>query len=356
MNVDQLWHSSDPQVWKQELERYWDFVKPRNVELEESLEALDLGRLRSMDGQGWYDFLHDEYFPWKFTVQYICTCNRRYLREHVEKNGLDELDQTRRRLLGLDLHEARKCLDTAMSIPGLAVAGASGLLALMYPHAFGTVDQFVVRALREVSGLPEEPALDRMAPKGLTPSNGVVLIDILKRKAIENNRLFGTTTWTPRKIDKVLWTYGRTPGACHSASTPTPAQQREPERPVSGACSVGSAARSMVPATIRGQSQVYADGTERLEVWVYRPAATHLPAKVGARVPISLCVGGKWYDAGMGSTAETAKNPYVWLCGDVIDSAGRKTSLARVLRSSGFVKNQKVVLDVEGNRISVKPV
>lgn len=47
-----------------------------------------------------------------------------------------------------------------------------------------------------------------MKPEGLTPRDGVVLIR-MQRKAAENNRLFGGTGWTPRKIDKVVWTYGR---------------------------------------------------------------------------------------------------------------------------------------------------
>lgn len=79
----------------------------------------------------------------------------------------------------------------------------------MYPDTFATVDQFVVKALREVEGLPERAALRRMNPEGLTPRDGVLLIRIMQRKAAENNRQFGIIGWTPRKVDKVLWTYGR---------------------------------------------------------------------------------------------------------------------------------------------------
>jgi len=41
-------------------------------------------------------------------------------------------------------------LATASRIRWLGTAGASGLLALIYPDSFGTVDQFVVKALSEV--------------------------------------------------------------------------------------------------------------------------------------------------------------------------------------------------------------
>jgi hypothetical protein len=48
-----------------------------------------------------------------------------------------------------------------------------------------------------------------MNPDGLTDRDGVLLIAILRRKAQENNVAFGSDAWTPRKIDKIFWTYGR---------------------------------------------------------------------------------------------------------------------------------------------------
>jgi len=75
----------------------------------------------------------------------------------------------------------------------------------MYPHAFATVDQFAVKALCEVSGLPEQDILRRMNPSNITLSNGIVLISLMRRKAKENNNIFGNDSWTPRKIDMVLW-------------------------------------------------------------------------------------------------------------------------------------------------------
>jgi len=79
----------------------------------------------------------------------------------------------------------------------------------MYPKNFGTVDQFAVKALRQVQSLPEEAAFARMNPEALTISDGALIIDILRRKAADNNCVFESDAWTPRKLDKVLWTYGR---------------------------------------------------------------------------------------------------------------------------------------------------
>ncbi|MGH6984874.1 MAG: hypothetical protein ACREEI_11680, partial [Stellaceae bacterium] len=161
------------------------------------------------DAQGWYDFLKNEYFRWKYTAsnRYATTTDR--LKHYVDVGTLGDLDQIRNRLLSLNRDDTRSALETAQKIYGLGTAGASGLLALMYPRNFGTVDQFVVKALRQVNGLPEAAAIARMNPESLTISDGVLLIDILRRKAVENNRVLKSDAWTPRKVEKVLWTYGR---------------------------------------------------------------------------------------------------------------------------------------------------
>jgi len=71
------------------------------------------------------------------------------------------------------------------------------------------VDQFAFKALRLVNGLPEAISLARMNPENLYARDGVVIIRILRRKAAENNRVFKLAIWSPRKVDKVLWTCGR---------------------------------------------------------------------------------------------------------------------------------------------------
>ena len=75
----------------------------------------------------------------------------------------------------------------------------------MYPKHYATVDQFVVLALRQVSGLTRASALAAMKPENLSLRDGVVLIDLLAEKAAELNKLAGFQDWTPRKLDMVLW-------------------------------------------------------------------------------------------------------------------------------------------------------
>lgn len=82
------------------------------------------------------------------------------------------------------------------------------MLAVLFPELFGTVDQFLVKALRQIPNLPQKAIIDAMNPESLKHDEGVLLVQIMRLKAAELNRLFSTTQWTPRKIDMVLWTYG----------------------------------------------------------------------------------------------------------------------------------------------------
>lgn len=209
MNIAELWRSPKPEAWERALQRYWQFVQPRNLELERALDTLDVNRLRRLNPQGWYNFLHDEYFRWKYTAPNRYATTTIQLRKYLGDGELNELENLRQQLLNLDRNDVRRGLTTAKKIRGLGTAGASGLLSLMYPDYFATVDQFVVKALRLVPGLPEANALAKMNPENLSVSDGMLLIGILIRKAKENNQSFSSSAWTPRKIDMVLWTYGR---------------------------------------------------------------------------------------------------------------------------------------------------
>lgn len=210
--IGELWHSSNSIAWDEALARYWGRVKPCNVGLERALDAPNLvERVRSFNAKEWYQFLRDEYFRWKYTDPRWYARTTGYLKRYVDEHELDVLDAIRQRLLKIDRTDVEGALKVACGrtdgIHGLGPPGASGLLALLYPDTFATVDKFVVEALQKVNGLPEAAAIAQMKPDALSISNGVSLIAIMQRKADENNRAFATRTWTPRKVDKVLWTY-----------------------------------------------------------------------------------------------------------------------------------------------------
>ncbi|ADB14897.1 hypothetical protein Psta_0201 [Pirellula staleyi DSM 6068] len=207
--VRELWQSASPDEWEQALDRYWELVRPENIELEKRLESLQISWLRSLGPQAWYDFLHDDYFRWKYTASNRYATTTKSLRYYLSEGKLQELLEIGQRLWNINPNDVRAGLSIASEIRGLGTAGASGLLSLVYPMHYGTVDQFVVKALREVDGLPEATSLAKMKPEGLSLRDGELLIQIMHRKAMENNERFAVTHWTPRLIDKVLWTYGR---------------------------------------------------------------------------------------------------------------------------------------------------
>jgi len=205
MTISNLWHSKEKLEWKNAFDGYWEFVIPQNKALEKELEELDLGKIAELDPKAWFCFLHDKYFKWKYTAPNRYATTTRILEKYNNSNGLDFLFDLKNELLNLQTSNILRGLSIAKEIPGLGIAGASGLLSLMYPQYFATVDQFVVKALCQVPDLPEIEELRKMNPENLTLQNGLTLINIMRRKAKENNETFSGDFWTPRKIDMVLW-------------------------------------------------------------------------------------------------------------------------------------------------------
>lgn len=169
------------------------------------MNNLDSLAIRGLREREWYDFLKDEYFPWKYTAANRLASTRKYLRIYEETNSLGQLFSIKEELFSFDLTNIQQGLKGARKIKGLGYAGASGLLAVLFPKWFGTVDQFVVKALWEIESLSEREKLLEMRPEDLKRKDAVLLIDIMRRKAAQLNAMFGTDEWTPRKIDMILW-------------------------------------------------------------------------------------------------------------------------------------------------------
>lgn len=201
IDICELWDATDESVWNNAIAEYWRRSDAgKNAELERSMDKLKLERLRRMSPQEWYLFLRDEYFRWKFTAPNRYTTTTGELAKW-NPGRLEQLDALREQLLKKSA-DLKAMLKIADSIPGLGAAGASGLLALMYPREFATVDQFAVKALTK---LGRHSQVAKMNPKSLTINNAVTLIQIMRDKAQENRRRFRSSRWTPRMIDMALW-------------------------------------------------------------------------------------------------------------------------------------------------------
>lgn len=346
ITIDELWNSANPDIWEKALQRYWEFVKPSNIALEHSMEELNANQLSRLDALGWYEFLKDQYFRWKYTANNRYATTTGSLRRYLNENALEELHNIKLRIISLDPSDIAYGLRTAQEIRGLGCAGASGLLSLLYPRSFGTVDQFAVKALREVGGLPEADVLQRMNENSLTTKDGVVLIQIMQRKATQLNQLLGTPEWTPRKIDMILWTYGRESG---STKVGVPVSQKTATSLASAKAVTGETV-ALVEAKVRGLGQYYPNGKERFEIHIAKTDAAHLGHTIGLPMPVQLQIGRRIFN---GELRSTVSNKYLWISAKVYDQEGNRITLVDALSSNGIMKNQSVYLAAGTGKIRI---
>jgi hypothetical protein len=145
-SISELWESSDEKKWRDALSSYWENPSVRkNLEVEEFMAKLNSEGIRRSDSKGWGAFLR-VYFYWKFKDSYLGT-----RLADLESNQPERLFSVKKLLFESDPKNIRKALERAGYIKGLGPAGASGLLSVLFPKWFGTVDRFVVNALLRVN-------------------------------------------------------------------------------------------------------------------------------------------------------------------------------------------------------------
>lgn len=66
MNIGELWISKNEEDWVKYLNRYWDLIKPENLELERRMDKLDFRVVENMELDEFYEFIIEDYFQWKF--------------------------------------------------------------------------------------------------------------------------------------------------------------------------------------------------------------------------------------------------------------------------------------------------
>lgn len=216
MLLNDLWESRDEKPWQDALKRYWERIKPENREHEEFMQALGAEGASKLGAREWYEFLLNRYFRWKYTQSNLLATTTKRFRTYEDEGKLDYLYSITRKLFTFNRAQIGTGLKIALDIRGLGPAGASGLLANLFPKLFGTAVQFVVKGLCEVKSLPERSKLLAMLPHSdiLTDGDAMLLIDIMRRKARELNDLFETDKWTPRKIDMILWAARKEDSSC----------------------------------------------------------------------------------------------------------------------------------------------
>ena len=209
LSFKQFWNLKSDTIWRKYLNHYWDLIKSSNFDLTKELEQMKLSTIKELSPKEWYDFLLDKYFVWKYTAANRYASTTKHFRKYEIENKLDELILLRDEILSLKDEAIEYALRKTAEIKGLGIAGASGLLSILFPSKYGTVDQFVVKRLLEIHDLPERKIITEIKPESINPSQGAILIEILRRKADELNIQNKTDFWTPREVDMVLWSYGR---------------------------------------------------------------------------------------------------------------------------------------------------
>ena len=204
-----LWNHGSEIAWHTALDHYYELLTDEERVLDHYMENIDTDKISKLSALEFYTFLHDRYFVWKYTAKNRLATTRKSLRRYIDENRLSDLANIHQRLFSADLTNIEECLYVATEIQGLGPAGASGLLSILFPQNFGTIDQYVVKALKEIDRLPYKAELAKMNPDSLSMKNGVLLIRILREQAVRLNQQFNTDFWTPRKIDMVLWAFGR---------------------------------------------------------------------------------------------------------------------------------------------------
>jgi len=210
LSTNELWKSNDEKEWLAALKRYWNFVKPTHLKIEKEFDSIHSDQVKNMNPKQWYDFLLTKYFFWKYTAPNRYKTTTTQLKRYLgPDDSLDNLFQIKKQIFNSDKDDIATGLKTACKIRGLGAPGASGLLAVLFPSYFATVDQFAVKALSGISSLPEKSLITAINPDQIKIKDGVVLITIMKEKAKRLNARFSTTYWSPRKVDMVLWVSAR---------------------------------------------------------------------------------------------------------------------------------------------------
>lgn len=207
--IKDLWNCNDEERWIEALEHYYDLLSENQLLLDLELAELESKNVEQMSVKEFYDFLHDKYFVWKYTQKNRLATTRKQLEKYIVDDDMRELDNIKNSIFSDNISDIRACLCSATNIRGLGVAGASGLLSILFPEYFGTVDQFVVKAFETIGGTEISQKVKLMKPENLRIDDGVFLIECMRKKAKQLNEQFDTDIWNPRKIDMILWSFGR---------------------------------------------------------------------------------------------------------------------------------------------------
>lgn len=215
-NLNELWDYGTADQWNEAVDNYvYVDSAHRNIKLERDMNnsITLLSRFEKMNAELLYDFILDEFIVWKYTApNRKATTVKYYKKKHAKsKQSLIPIRDNIINIYKCCPDDTRNLLKEAMKIGGIGVAGGSGLLSLLFPSKYGTVDYFIVERLKEIKSYPEiiQKNIKKINSKNISIRATEFLENLYREKADSLNKKFETSEWTPRKIDMVLWSYGR---------------------------------------------------------------------------------------------------------------------------------------------------
>lgn len=218
--LDQLWHFGTESDWLGAVQEYWTVptVKAK-LALERRMTTMHAQRNQVTGSDlAFYQFLRDDLYPWKMDGYRIGT-QQGNLDTYMEKKplGIRNVRQALvSRMADIDSGKSSDFLKRLSVVGGMGVSVASGLLAVLWPSHFGTVDRFCLRGFLSVSN---DPYTGFMAEVVKNPDTffddytdplrlhvADLMIQLYRHKAADLNSRFGTTVWNPRQVEMVVWT------------------------------------------------------------------------------------------------------------------------------------------------------
>ncbi len=201
--LDELFKLKNENEWK----KYEDVIYVKLAgEQDRFIEKRIKKELKSLKEMGvgkFFKVLEEEYCGWIKMLP----INRRYMIEMYDSEKRNFTDIYRD--LVAFIYDEEFCEDYCFEyykkgfaileqINGVGEVAASGLLAIIHPKRFGIINSNVQEILNEMfpgefHGLEKSALMEEK------------LLEISK----ELNTLFGGNFWTPRKVDKVLWSVAK---------------------------------------------------------------------------------------------------------------------------------------------------
>jgi len=205
-DLKNIWNCRDIDKWKKAEEKYWERLNQVAI-IEKKFEQMTTEEILGMPPDKFYIFLRDMYFPWKFTGVYLKPRleNLKTIenKQTQIKDVIDDLKELQKRIADkkeLNDDDMSNAIRNLQKIPGIGPSAATGLLSILFPTHFGTIDKFVGINLRNIGC-----KIDEQEYTNISVESAIKMEKILIDKAKELNKEMNTDYWTPRRLDKILW-------------------------------------------------------------------------------------------------------------------------------------------------------